>query len=112
VSLDLYLKPEPCDKCGRSDEELNFNITYNLSEMWHEACPINQKNIMAFDGMSAKNALPVLEATLEELEKNPQKYKKLNPENGWGSYEVLLDTLTAIIIACKKHPEAVFDSWR
>jgi hypothetical protein len=35
-----------------------------------------------------------------------EEYQKLNPENGWGSYETALAFLEEIINACEEYPDA------
>ena len=37
---------------------------------------------------------------------DPEKYKEYNPENGWGSYEGLVDFVYDYRAACWDYPEA------
>jgi hypothetical protein len=43
---------------------------------------------------------------LKEMLKNPDTYRALNPDNGWGSYESALKFLFEIRLACALHPNA------
>ncbi|MFI3293523.1 MAG: hypothetical protein SNI70_08395 [Rikenellaceae bacterium] len=87
------------------------NITHNLNVMakeagiyevlWHP----ERVNIS-----SAKDMIPILETGVEELEKNPEKYKKYNPENGWGDYENLVKFAKSVLNDCYKYPDAIVSS--
>jgi len=41
-----------------------------------------------------------------KFEDVPEKYKLLNPSNGWGSYEGALEFLQNVLVACTTHPLA------
>lgn len=43
--------------------------------------------------LEQKYAIPTLKAMIDELLNNPDKYRKLNPDNGWGNYEGAVDFL-------------------
>jgi hypothetical protein len=48
-----------------------------------------------------------LERALEKLQTYPiDQFRKLEPENKWGTYEGLLRFITEYLEACKKYPEA------
>ena len=57
--------------------------------------------------MEQMYSMPILKSMIEEMKKNPEKYKKLNPKNGWGNYEGALkffeDAYNAMLISpeCK-----------
>ncbi len=55
----------------------------------------------------AKDIIPALEFGIGNLKADPIFYKKFNPDNGWGSYEVLLEVAEAYLAACKEYPDAV-----
>ena len=88
-------------------ELFDANVTGNLAKMANEAglydalwCPLDNGNSFAGD------ILPALVKGYEELKSNPDKYKKLNPDNGWGSYDGLLSFVYEYMGACDKHPLA------
>lgn len=37
---------------------------------------------------------------------DPERFKKFNPENKWGSYESLVDFVRKYISACEENPNA------
>jgi hypothetical protein len=43
---------------------------------------------------------------LEQLRSNPDRVRALNPSNGWGSYEGLVQFVEEYLLACKAHPSA------
>ena len=43
---------------------------------------------------------------IEKMESDPDKFKKLNPENGWGSYDSFLPWLKEYLAACEENPSA------
>jgi len=111
MSLDLTYVTNACVTCGRSDSDHNFNVTYNLSTMWHEAIP-NQERLIEVDGMIGKDSLPLLEEALKNLESDPAKFKEFNPPNRWGSYEGLVSTLHKMCEVIKKFPDGTWNAWR
>lgn len=42
----------------------------------------------------------------DEMLAHPERYREMNPSNGWGSYESALRFLFNIRLACTKHPNA------
>ena len=84
------------------------NITHNLNKMaaavgiyeavWRpEEVPIN----------TAKEMIPILEKGIAELKKSPEKYKKLDSPNDWGTYKDFVPWLEEYLQACKEYPEAL-----
>ena len=47
-----------------------------------------------------------LRAGVEKMESDPDKFKKLNPANGWGSYAPFLAWLKEYLAACEENPLA------
>lgn len=78
--------------------------TYNLCGMFSLALG---RPIRELDGMLAADAAPILEAATVAMKKRPAKFKKLNPANGWGSYEGALESLCWLLEECKEHPKAM-----
>jgi hypothetical protein len=107
MSLDVYLK------AVRPVEVYQANITHNLNKM-AEAAGLYQA-LWRPDEINLKLAgelIPLLEAGLERLEAEPAKYQKLNPSNGWGSYEGLVRFVREYLTACKENPDAEVSVWR
>ena len=109
------LYSEIYDALGIEDRPLEFketcayeyNCTHNLGSMataagvyealWRpEEIPANK----------AGDLIELLSSGLERLYGDPDKYKKLNPSNGWGSYEGLVKFVESYLNACKEFPDA------
>jgi len=83
------------------------NITHNLNVMadkvglyeylWHPE---------RFNIKSARLLIKPLKKGLRRLKANPEKYKKFNPENGWGDYEGLVRFVGDYLDACCRHTNA------
>lgn len=102
-----------CQCCGhkhtRKDREFLYeaNITHNLGSMarvagiyeclWHpEKAGI----------IKARYLIEPLWNGLERLRAEPERFKKLNPPNGWGAYEDLVEFVRDYLAACIKHIDA------
>lgn len=81
----------------------DWNVTYNLSKMWHEA----GWDFDAVEGKPASEVRPFAEKVLENLLREPHKYMPLQPANGWGDYDGLVDFFTELIKACREHPKTI-----
>ena len=82
-------------------------IYHNLTQMAKFAdcyLPLWQPELI--NAKKAKHLIPVLEHSLSFLKDQKDKCEKFNPEDGWGSYENLLDFVTYYLQACKDHPNA------
>jgi hypothetical protein len=115
MGLDVYLERRRWisydeGKTFKEDEaETLFDkgITHNLNTMAREANIYEalwrpeEINISI-----AKELIPILEKGLEKLLKDKDHLKTFNPENGWGSYEGLVNFVREYLTACKEFPEA------
>lgn len=99
MSLDFYLE--------KTETVHESNITHNLGGMasqaglyyalWHpEKAGVE----------TASELISVIEFGLKILKSDADKFKKFNPENGWGSYENLVSFTEMVLEACKAYPEA------
>lgn len=77
--------------------------TYNLAPMFAEALG---RRIRDLDGMPAAEVAPLVAAALALMEADPERFRALNPPNGWGSYESAVRALTWLRDACAEHPKA------
>lgn len=78
------------------------NITHNLVPMWEEAgC---YEALYDSSGKKARSILPKLKRALKAIQADPDKYKVLEPANGWGTYESAINFLEKVIEACKNNP--------
>ena len=89
------------------DEVYWRNITHNLGKMASEAGLYEALWRPEEKGwVKAKQLVDPIAAGLAELVSDPDRYKKLNPENGWGSYDGLVEFAQDYLGACIKYPEA------
>lgn len=89
------------------DDVYSRNITHNLAKM-AEAAGIYQQ-LWRPDEIEITNArelIKPLEEGLSRLLSDPESFKKLNPPNGWGSYDGLVSFVQDYLQACKDHPNA------
>jgi hypothetical protein len=61
------------------------------------------------DGLNANLGAAFLDATIVQLEKDPEKYRAMNPSNGWDNYDELVPILKRMRQASQEHPNA---RWR
>jgi hypothetical protein len=89
------------------------NITHNLGKMATQVFLSNGDTL--YDVLWRPEVVGITHASclaeyLDEgwniLLSDPEKYKKYNPENGWGSYEGLCDFVYRYRNACWDNPEA------
>lgn len=84
------------------------NITYNLSDMYYK-CVDKELGLRKLNGLSSKKALPIIKRAIEDMIKNKEEYEKLNPPNGWGSYDGLLRDLRNLKESCEQIPDGVIE---
>lgn len=103
MSLDLYL----IDKYD--GYVYKGNITHNLVMMASEAglyqCLWRPEEHYSF----AEEVVPSLAEGIKTLSLDPEKFKAMNPSNGWGTYEGLLEFACKFLVACVAHPDATFE---
>lgn len=88
-------------------EVFSANITHNLNTM-ADAVGI-YKYLWRPDEIGitkAKELIGPLTWGLERLKSDPEKFKKLNPPNGWGSYDIFVPWVQDYLNACCANPEA------
>jgi hypothetical protein len=86
------------------------NITHNLNTMASEAGIYeylwrpDEINIT-----KASELIDPLREGLHNLKIDPERYKKFNPENGWGSYDGLVNFVENYLNACYEYPDATIE---
>jgi hypothetical protein len=63
----------------------------------------------ALDGRPAAEGARLLDAVLAGLVAAPERFRAMNPANGWGNYDQLVGLLRKMCDAARKWPSAV---WR
>lgn len=102
MSLDFSLE------AVRPVEVFTDNITHNLVPMAQEAGVYDVLWHPNLIGVTyAKDAIPILQRGLSYLREAPERFKALNPSNGWGSYEGLVEFVQKALLACEEHPDAI-----
>lgn len=102
MGLDVSLVAE--------QEVFEEHITHNLTEMaaaagiYEAVWRPEEANILI-----AQDLIPILKKGIAELESNPEKYKKFEPENKWGTYAGFIAWLKKYLRACKKYPSAYIE---
>lgn len=89
------------------------NITHNLGKMASKVVLSNGKTLYDVlwrpdenEMVFAKDISELLDEGFNILLSDPMEYKKYNPENGWGSYDGLVDFVYRYRNACWDNPEA------
>lgn len=119
MSLDVSLDSEGaevrciCPNCGHEhvckDTENFFsaNITHNLGPMAAEAGIYNALWRPEEVGIhKAEQLISPLTKGLALMKADPEKFKKHNPLNKWGSYDGFVSWIERYLEACKQHPDA------
>lgn len=94
-----------------SAEVFSYNITHNLGKMAGEAGIYQhlwRPEELAIT--KAKQLIDPLTAGLERLRSDPDRFKKLNPDNGWGTYDGLLRFVDHYLDACREFPDATISA--
>jgi hypothetical protein len=107
MSLDVDLMVvQPCSV-------YSGNITHNLNKMAMAVELSNGKTLYdvlwrpdEHEYTKAIEIVSLLSEGLVELVRYPEKYKTLNPSNGWGSYDGLIEFVKKYHSACLDNPEA------
>ena len=107
MSLDISLiKTQPT-------EVFSQNITHNLTAMAEEAGMY--KHIWRPDEAGIKTAQELvkpLRLMIEQMEDDPERFRKRESENGWGTYEDFLPWLREYRQACLDFPDATIEADR
>lgn len=96
-----------------SDEVYSANITHNLRKMASEAGLYEHLWRPDEIGIAkASQLINPLSVGLSTLKRYPERFKKYNPENGWGNYQGLISFVENYLEACRQFPDADVSVWR
>jgi hypothetical protein len=91
----------------------SLNITHNLGKMAEEVKLSNGKTLYDVlwrpdenEYYTAEDISELLDEGWNILLSDPEKYKKFNPENGWGEYDGLCNFVYEYRNACWDRPSA------
>lgn len=100
-------EPVVLEKQYESDTVYESNITHNLNKMADEAGIYSHLWRPEEIGINkAEQLIEPLKTGLKLLKSDPARFGKLNPSNGWGTYEGLVNFVTAYLDACIRYPQA------
>ena len=101
-------EPMVSDIAMDDGEVYHGKITHNLYAMANEA---NLYEVLwhpdKLGFTTAGQLVPLLTDGLALLLDQPERFKALNPANGWGSYDGLVRLVREYLAACIAHPEAL-----
>jgi hypothetical protein len=91
----------------RRTQIFDYNVTHLLGKMAEEAGIYTYLWRPEEIGVKLAGELIVpLRDGLTLLLSDPDRFKAMNPENGWGSYEGLVEFVRAYKKACEEFPDA------
>jgi hypothetical protein len=100
VSYDIYLQIDT--GAGESVTAVEIgNYTSNVGPMWCEA--LGDKLLREYHGAPCSEAAGPLAEAVKRMEAEPDKYREMEPANGWGDYEGALRYLRTLAEACAEH---------
>lgn len=105
MSLDVYLTELQSE--FQPVDVFTSTLTHNLVPMAAEAGLY--KVLWRPDELGiikASQLIEPLRAGLKLLRSDPERFKALNPSNGWGNYENLVEFVAQYLEACKKNRDA------
>lgn len=100
---------EPVVAHGEEDdnEVWSGNITHNLTEMAKEAGIYGLLWRPEESGvLSADDLRGPLASAVRHMEADPERFRKHNADNGWGTYEDFLRFTREVLEACERYPHA------
>lgn len=91
----------------------SWNYTHNCNDMMREA---GYDWVYHLGGQRIADTLPQFESMLEKLKADPARFKLMNPSNGWGDYDSLVDLWENSILPAARQiaqdiPEATWWEW-
>ena len=92
-------------------EEPKRNYTSNVSGMWTEAIGENLGDLIDRITRAGDLVEPVTRGIVA-MRADPDKYRAMNPSNGWGKYEGALAYLEWILRTATEYPDVEVSVWR
>lgn len=86
----------------------SINYTHNTNPMIRIKFP--GWSYEGLSGMSAKTLIEKLQPVVEDMNSRKKFYDDMNPDNGWGSRESLIQVLNELIAWCKRFPSAIVEA--
>ncbi len=99
MSIDFYIEEV------QPTEVFHSNMTHNVVPMWKKAGIYD--SVYNSEGRRAGDVAKELYGGFVHMKEEPEIFEKLNPSNGWGSYDTAVEFLEELISACNEHPDGV-----
>ena len=107
-AVSLYPDCEINEYIGETDIVFHGNITHNLGKMAKHVGVYNHLWKPDDVGVIYANELIFpLRKGIHQMKINPDKYKEFNPDNGWGTYENLLELMENYLNKCYEYPDSI-----
>ena len=103
MSYDIALYRKGMINKERVYYDYDGNITWNVCEMLEVA--FGENHLKKWNNMSCDKFFRDLEKGYIDMIKNPEKYRKHNSPNGWGTYETTLRTIKELYENIQKYAE-------
>lgn len=102
MSYDVWITTKTVD--GVEIEIDSWNCTSNCGPQWREA----GAQIHEWDERRARDVIDELDLAIRTMENDIGKYRAMNPANGWGNADDMLDHfLIPMLRAFRTHPSGV-----
>ncbi len=111
MGVSIYVEyPGAVDK-EAAVQVLITGVTYNVSSMFAEVADVCLSEwFTQREGQSIGALVVQLRTIVEKLKARPG-LKKQDPDNGWGSYDDLVEKMERLLYAARNHPTAKLRSW-
>ena len=83
--------------------------TYNLAPMWCRALRI--KRTSDLKGRACADLDPQITLALDDITRNADSYRDLEPVNGWGDFDGFWEIFTKFALVVRRHPTGRVE-WR
>jgi hypothetical protein len=139
MSYDVYIRSKHfCPHCGRDSQRESDSYSGELPEPTYNLTPIfdlaltgeplpnpgvteasvvlfkektdRPRGLRVLSGRKVGDSIAMLEAALRRIEDDPEPFKRLEPDNGWGTIETAISVFKRMRDAAQKcSPDATWD---
>ena len=102
MSYDFSIKT----KNGNTISESIDNYTYNVSEIFSRSLGV--ESITKLSGRQNRILIEIFDKAILDIKNNWDEYKKMEPENEWGTLEGAVQILNFYSVWFRKEPEFFF----
>ena len=105
-------------------QDRSWNFTHNTSPMIYatlldadalppspdgRGCVVWWRHL---DGMTGAEGWALLRIIVAGLEADPERFRAMNPPNGWGDYDGMIEALDGFLVGLRKWPDLTVGGWR